>query len=165
ATEQTKRITQLETMAPFTNVARHVATYVFDNFASVTQCAPATDMCAKAYLDAFAEKAFRRPLDATEWGDPDNLNEPARPAGTVEDATREVVTAILVAPPFLYRSELGDTSTPSVTPPGLRLTPYELASALSFFLTNGPPDPPLLDDARAGTLSATLPAHVHRLLA
>lgn len=164
-TEQIKQIVDSSSMQPFTDVARHAARYVFDNFAVATGCATVTDACVNSYLDAFAEKAYRRPLDAQEQSDLDARYEAARSAGTPQDATRDVVTAILVAPAFLYRSEMGDASNPSLAPPGLPLTPYELASALSFFLTDGPPDQPLLDDARAGTLSATLAAHADRLLA
>ncbi|HXU03179.1 MAG TPA: DUF1592 domain-containing protein [Polyangia bacterium] len=162
--EPTKQIANSTEMIPFTNLARHVAKYVFDNFQQATGCVPATDACAKAYLATFAEKAYRRPLDAGEQSDLDASYEAARAAGAIEEATRDVIATILVAPPFLYRSEMGDPARPSLSPPGMPLTPYELASALSFFLTDGPPDQLLLDDARAGTLPATLAAHTDRLL-
>ena len=47
------------------------------------------------------------------------------------------------------------------------LTPFEKASALSYFLTDGPPDAELLAAARAGALETTaqLEAHTRRLLA
>ena len=41
----------------------------------------------------------------------------------------------------------------------------ELASSLSFYLTDLPPDDMLVDAARAGTLRANLGAHVDRILA
>jgi len=164
-TEQYKQIVDTSAMVPFTNVARHAAKYVFDNFGAMTGCSPATDPCAQAYLDAFSERAYRRPLDGHEQGDLTAHYDMARETESPEEATRDVVAAILVAPPFLYRSELGDPERTSSSPFGIPLKPYELASALSFFLTDGPPDQPLLDAARAGTLSATLDMHVDRLLA
>ena len=153
-------------MIPFNVLARHVAQYVFDNFAALTGCAaPATDACAQAYLDRFAEKAYRRPLAAGEQADLTARYASARATDSAETAARQVVFAILTAEPFLYRSERGDPTRRSATLPAVPLAPYELASALSFFLTDGPPDQPLLDAARAGTLAETLPAHVDRLLA
>jgi len=163
--EQFRSIPDSTTMTYFTALARHVAKYVFDNFGKMTNCPPGTDACAETYLDKFAEKAYRRPLDASEQSGLDARWEAARGVGTTEEATREVITAILTAPQFLFRSEMGDPSRASVSPPGVPLTPYELASALSFFLTDRPPDQPLLDDARAGTLPDTLATHVDRLLA
>ena len=53
----------------------------------------------------------------------------------------------------------------SSSPPGVFLTDAELASNLSFFLTDGPPDDALRADASAGTLRANLGAHVDRILA
>ena len=41
----------------------------------------------------------------------------------------------------------------------------ELASTLSFYLTDGPPDQTLVDAASAGTLRANLASHVDRILA
>jgi len=153
-------------MSYFNLLARHVAQYVFDNFAALTGCAaPATDACAQAYLDRFAEKAYRRPLDAGEQSDLKARYDSTRATDTAETAARQVMFAILTAEPFLYRSERGDPTRRSATLAAVPLAPYELASALSFFLTDGPPDQLLLDAARTGTLAETLPAHVDRLLA
>ncbi len=168
ATSETGRSIPDEfTMRPYTNLADHVAKYVFDNFALVTGCAsPETYACAKAFLVDFAARAYRRPLDTEEQAALRARYDGARNTDTVEGATRTTVAAILVAQQFLYRSEMGDATRPSLSPAGIPLTPYELASALSFFLTDGPPDQLLLNEAGAGTLTtATLGAHVDRLLA
>jgi len=164
--EAFKSIPDPTAMSYFVVLARHVAKYVFDNFAALTKCAaPATDLCATGYLTTFAEKAYRRPLDDRELSDLDARYTGARISGSAEDSVRQVVEAILVAPPFLYRYELGDETRVSSAPPGAPLTPYELASAISFFLTDGPPDQPLLDAARAGTLTPeTVGPQVERLL-
>jgi hypothetical protein len=161
--------------------AGQVAGYVADRFATLSGCAaPATDDCARPYLDALAEKAYRRPLSPDEQdalhalyaglraGAVDGGADADADAGapSVEQAAAGVVRAILTATPFLYRSEMGDPNAPpSTSPPGIPLTEYELASALSFFLGDVPPDQALLDAARAGTLSRDLAAHVDRLLA
>jgi hypothetical protein len=164
--EPFRRINDSTDMAAFNHLAKHVAQYVFDNFTVLSGCAaPATDACAQTYLDRFAEKAYRRPLDASEQASLNARYNGARGTDTAEAAAQQVVYAVLTAPPFLYRSERGDPTRRSTTLPALTLAPYELASALSFFLTDGPPDPLLLDAARTGTLAETLPAHVDRLLA
>lgn len=149
----------------FASQAKHVGQYVADNFSTVTGCAPSTDDCAKAYLAAVAEKAYRRLLDTTEQTDLLARYDSARGSATIEQATQQGVAAILTAPQFYYRSEMGDPTRASTSPPGVPLTPDELASALSFFLTDGPPDQPLLDAARAGTLTPdTVGPQVDRLL-
>ena len=164
--EPIKSIPDSTTMSLFIFLARHVAKYVFDNFAVLTMCAaPATDECATGYLITFAERAYRRPLEDLERSDLFARYTSARISASVENSVRQVVEAILVAPPFLYRYELGDSTRASSAPPGAPLKPYELASAISFFLTDGPPDQPLLDAARAGTLTPeTVGPQVERLL-
>lgn len=166
-TELVKSIPDSTTMSVFVALARHVATYVFDNFGALTMCtAPATDACATTYLAAFAEKAYRRPLTGAERGDVDARYAGARTTTSVEESVRQMVAAILIAPQFLYRSEVGDMAGASAALAAVRLAPYELASALSFFLTDGPPDQALLDAARDGRLlPETVGPHVERLLA
>jgi len=164
--ESIKSIPDSTTMFVFVFLARHVAKYVFDNFATLTGCAgAATDSCATSYLTTFAERAYRRPIEDLERSDLFARYTSARISASVENSVRQVVEAILIAPPFLYRYELGDSTRASSAPPGAPLKPYELASAISFFLTDGPPDQPLLDAARAGTLTPeTVGPHVERLL-
>jgi hypothetical protein len=132
-------------------------------FATVTGCpAPATDTCAQAYLAKYAEGAYRRPLTADESASMLKLYADLKTSfGTVEDATRYTLEGITIAPPTLYRTEFGTKGADGL----YALTPYETASELSYFITNGPPDQPLLDAAKAGMLgSADLGAHVDRLI-
>jgi hypothetical protein len=60
------------------------------------------------------------------------------------------VYAALSSPHFLYRTEFG---TGGATTAGA-LTPYEIASALSYFLSDAPPDAPLLEAAAQNKLLA-----------
>ncbi|MEP6653081.1 MAG: DUF1592 domain-containing protein [Myxococcales bacterium] len=157
-------------------IASDVAAYVGANFTTVTACpATPTDACATTYLNGLAEKIYRRPLDSGEQTRLTALYTGLKSAtvngvtvtSTVQEATQNVVYALLGTPQFLYRSELGSkTTAPSPTSPGVTLTPAELASQLSFFLTGAPPDPPLLDVANNGTLTnnTVLTAQVNRLL-
>jgi len=146
-------------------VAQAAGAYVFANFAAVTACTSATDACAQAWLNALAQKAYRRPLTPAEMTRFTALYTSFKGLGSgVQEATQYTVYAILSAPQFLYRSELGDST--NATAQGVPLTPYELATEVSFFLTESPPDATLLSAAADGSLTSasTLSANVTRLL-
>ncbi len=111
--------------------------------------------CLAGFISAFGERAFRRPLTAAEVSAFDPIFAAATEhALTFEDTASLLVRAILQAPEFLYLFE---------TAP---LDDYQLASRLSFYVTDGPPDDELYAEAKAGTLSdpARLATHVDRLL-
>jgi hypothetical protein len=124
--------------------------------------APVTDACAQQFLPVFAEKAYRRPLVGTDQADVLAQYASYTSAGwSVEDALRYTLEAILISPAALYRSELGQVAGATAT-----LTPFEVASQLSYFLQNGPPDAPLVDAAKAGALTSpeAIAQQVQRLL-
>jgi hypothetical protein len=170
--EQLKVIIDSVQLTPFSLVAQGVGEYVRDNFASVTKCAtPATDTCATDYLNKFAIRAYRRDLTADEQARFTSLYATLKSqivngyqvTQTVEQATGLAVNALYMTPQMLWLWELGGTAT-SASPPGIYLTDGELASQLSFFMTNQPPDDAILADARTGMLRNNLGAHVDRLL-
>jgi len=150
-------------------IAQKTAQYVFDNFAAVTKCTStgsALDTCAQTWLRTVAAIAFRRPLTADEttalnqlYAD---LKDPTKVGVTTQQATQFSVYGILESPQFLYRTEFGANAMAVGD-----LTPYELASAISYFLTDGPPDPMLLAAAANGSLSTAdqVTAQVNRILA
>lgn len=76
--------------------------------------------------------------------------------GSLDDAFHLALRTVLISPHFLYR-ETADRSFDS----------YELASRLSYMLTQGPPDEPLRTAAADGSLAQpdTLRSHATRLLA
>jgi hypothetical protein len=169
--EQYKSIIDVESLSPFNNTAQKVGDYVRTNFAAVTKCtAPATDSCATAYLNTLAKRAYRRELTAAEQERFTGLYSSLRSqiinnfqiTATIEEATGDAVYALLMSPQLLWRWELGATA--SASPPGVALADTELASNLSFFLTDQPPDDMLIADAKAGTLRANLAAHTTRIL-
>jgi hypothetical protein len=131
------------------------------------------------HLDAllkFAARAYRRPLVAEERDEilayyrqlhqESNL--------THEEAMRGSIASILVSPDFLYRVDLvsrrrggsAQSANSSATATHRPLSPYSLASRLSFFLWSSMPDEELLAHAAAGDLaqSAVLKAQVRRML-
>ncbi|GAC1570466.1 MAG: hypothetical protein NVS3B20_23460 [Polyangiales bacterium] len=72
-------------------------------------------------------------------------------------AVQTTVEAVLQAPEFLYREELGAFDAPTTGGTGagkgaVPLTPYEMAAELSFFLTGSIPDATLMSAADQGHL-------------
>lgn len=146
------------------NIAQSGGSYVFDNFATVTQCTDApSDSCAQEWLNGFAQRAYRRPLTANEQARLTQVySGVVAGGGTIQEGVRYGVYAVMSSPAYLYRTEYGDSS--EMAGP---LTGYEMASLLSFFLTNAPPDQPLLDAGASGALATPegIDAEVVRLLA
>jgi hypothetical protein len=144
--------------------AGRVRTHVAANVGNLTQCGPTpTDSaCGLNAVLAFAEKAYRRPLTAEEtasynvlWTDLTTTN-----GGSVAEAIEYGYSAVLQAPGFLFRTETGgDFATQGA------INQHELASELSYFLTDGPPDTELLAAATANQLDPTaIRTHARRIL-
>lgn len=112
-------------------------------------------------LEAFAERAYRRPLV-------DNDRKPIRAIyekrlsekATPRQAALDAVKLVLCSPSFIYLSEITEESSKT-------LKPYDLASRLSYALWAAPPDPELLASAKSGKLTddAELKKQILRLLA
>jgi len=115
---------------------------------------------ARAILAAFATRAFRRPATDAEVAGLMRVRSRALAAGADEaGALRAGLLAVLAAPQFLFLVET------SAGPEAEPLDGYELASKLSYFLWNSPPDARLLALAAEGTLDEALDAEVDRLVA
>lgn len=156
---------------PFRDLGQHVATYVTTNFATLAKCATPSDACATTYLNALAARAYRRQLTSGEQTRFSGLYNTLRSqmvngyavTTTVPEATGYAVWALLMSPQLLWRWELGGKAT-STSPSGIYLTDDELATQVSFFLTDQPPDDMLLASAKDGKLRANLAAHITRII-
>ena len=103
---------------------------------------------AAGFVRVFGRRAFRRPLtgdEETKYQEIFALGERLYGSGFANGAAL-VIRAMLESPHFLYRTELG--------PAGDRLSPYELASKLSFWLLGTTPSDALLDSAASGQLTS-----------
>jgi hypothetical protein len=125
----------------------------------------AESTCAMQITGNLARRAFRRPVTPDEVKRLTRFYENARKdGGTFDQGVEQVVAAVLVSPPFLYRSTQG----PRDATPGAEsaLTDLELASRLSFFLWNTGPDDELLTLASANGLTrpGALNRQVKRML-
>jgi hypothetical protein len=118
-------------------------------------CDPLTlgeDTCARAFIEKFGARAYRRALDLSEQARLKAAFDSARDAEGFESGIRTVIEVILQSPQLLYRIE-DDTH--------LTVTGVELASRLSFFLWGAPPDEVLLAAAREGRLNTATDVAVH----
>ncbi len=136
-----------------------IAAFATKNPTSVSACATVDNTCLPAFINAFGKKAFRRPLSAVEVQDYTSLVTGLSDFPSVITA---VVTAMMQAPQFLYRTEVGAKQGN-----GYALTPYEVASELSYLIIGSMPDAALLQAADAGqlTTSAQVLTQATRLLA
>lgn len=130
-------------------------------------CTPADtdeETCSAQVLEAFAERAWRRPVTATELEQlvalvPDGQQQ----GGTWEDGVKLAMKAAMVSPHFVFRVELDPDPTSLEPHP---LTDFELASRLSYFAWSTMPDEELFALARSGELNDTevLREQVDRML-
>jgi hypothetical protein len=119
--------------------------------------------CVRGFVGDLGPRAFRRDLEAAEIDGLVTYFAKQQQAGDVRFAVQELLMAIFTSPNFVYRTELGPAgATGPVT-----LTAFEKASALSYFLTDGPPDAQLLAAARGKGLetAAQIEMQTRRLLA
>jgi hypothetical protein len=123
----------------------------------------AEDACAQRFAQTFGQKAFRRALDPSELTGLLGVYQTGRQQD-FNTGIRLMIEALVQSPSFIYRSELGPTAA---TSGNVGLTPSEIATQLSFFLTDTIPDQPLLDAAANGSIATAdgLAAQVSRLLA
>jgi hypothetical protein len=122
-----------------------------------------TDKCVSRFATSFASRAFRRPVEPVELESLMSVFRTARTLGA-RAGLRALMQAILLAPSTLYRTELGASGSESGE---TTLNSYELASALSFLITDSAPDAALRAAADSGLLTTDdgIIAEVDRMLA
>lgn len=100
-------------------------------------------------LQAFAERAYRRPLSEQERDDILGFYHSLRRESGMshEEGVRDTVVSVLMSPYFCYRVDLPEAGS-GVQP----LSDYALASRLSYFLWSSMPDQELMARATAGDL-------------
>jgi hypothetical protein len=118
----------------------------------------------QSFITNRVARAWRRPLTTAEVAALTKIYLDAQPDGAAR-GVHLVVEAALQSPSFLYRTELGTTAASGAGP--VRLTTFELASALSFFFLESGPDDVLWRHAADGTLddAGVLAGEVDRLMA
>ena len=138
--------------------------------AELSPCANAPDTaneaaCVRSVLDGFVPLAYRRPLQAGEADDLVQLFQTVRSAGqSFPSSLAAALEAVLQAPEFLYRPELGVAVEARADV--LRPTGYEMATRLSYLFLASMPDPALRLAAANGELATAqgVKAQAARLL-
>jgi hypothetical protein len=104
------------------------------------------DLDLELALKRFTRKAFRRPVGPTDYEPYVRLAKQAMKdlKRSREEAFYIALKAVLVSPDFLYLKETGDENG--------KLTSWEMASRLSYFLWSSTPDTELYAMARSGGL-------------
>ena len=134
---------------------------------------------AQDVLRSFATRAFRRPVTAAEletlfsvWKksfadkhdapasdrESDNADHSLARRANFRQSIKDALLVVLTSPQFLFLIE--NSSSPAAED----LDPYELASKLSYFLWNAPPDQRLLDLAAKNALHPSLDAEIERMI-
>jgi Protein of unknown function (DUF1592)/Protein of unknown function (DUF1588)/Protein of unknown function (DUF1585)/Protein of unknown function (DUF1595)/Protein of unknown function (DUF1587) len=111
-------------------------------------CDVATEACMSKSIEKVGKRMLRRPLLDSEKADFLALWTARKT--TPQEGARVVLQAMLVMPSFIYRPETGQGNAEVRD-----LTPYEIATRLSFFATGGPPNELLLGRAENGELGTT----------
>jgi hypothetical protein len=120
--------------------------------ASATASA-AQDSCAQTFIQSFASKAYRRPLAADEAADLLALEKSVTATATFTSGVGAIIEAVLQAPDFLYRIELGVPDPANATL--RRPSGDEMATRLSFLFWGAGPDDALRTAAASGELLTT----------
>ncbi len=123
--------------------------------------------CVQTFIQSFARKAYRRPLESSEKAELLAVFTAGRALGyDYAKSVGLVIQAVLQSPFFLYQWELG--ARPATANAGqIALTSHELAARLSFSLWGRLPDAELARaaDAQELTTAEALAAQARRLLA
>jgi hypothetical protein len=133
--------------------ARKLALSATEPLSALLGCDPSGGdeaACIRGFLETFAAKAYRRPLTSPELSRLFDVYTQGRRDADVRAGVVLALELIFQSPHVLYRTELGPRDGTDAEP---ALTPYELASELSYLVTLGPPDSELVRAAGAGELS------------
>lgn len=104
--------------------------------------------CADTFVSTIGAKLYRRPLTATEQGRYRALYDKISAKEDFASFVYWATTAMLQSPHLIYRSELGEADGV-----GFKLTPYEVATQLSYTFSGGPPSAELTELAAQNQLA------------
>lgn len=117
-----------------------------------------------AFFDTVGRRLYRRPLTEDERARYRALHDHIAAEEGHASGLAAIVEVMLQSPHFIYRVEVGlaDPAAPGV----VALSPWELATRLSYLIWGSAPDEVLLDAAESGQLStaAEVAAQAERML-
>jgi hypothetical protein len=150
----------------YMGAASELAATAVEDIDALVGCDPAVEgeaVCVEVFIEDFGRRAFRRPLTEGEREALHLLYDSEAGEGFAA-GIELVLQAVLQSPHFLYRPEFGveDDAGGDV----LRLSGWEVATRLSYFLWATTPDDELLDAAASGELDGLdgVMEHAERML-
>lgn len=151
----------------FEGAAKEIAARAAANLPALLGCdvtAQGEDVCAHQFIDRFFRRAYRRELTAGERQRLRTFYQKTKLDIDFKAAITMLVSGALQSPKFLYRIELGMPAPGATT--AVPLSPWELASRLSYLLVGSMPDDELMNAAERNLLSRPeqLQQHAKRLL-
>jgi hypothetical protein len=139
----------------YAKLAREVTARVSDwpkLVSTVANCTDVSDPCARAIIGGLGRKLYRRPMSIDEIDRVLPLVVAVRAENDSPVVLAQLVTErMLQSPQFLYRPEKQISPGRAVR----ELDGYELAARISYLVTQGPPDEPLMAAAGSGQLATT----------
>jgi hypothetical protein len=106
-----------------------------------TPTGPSDAACHQQFVESFGKLAWRRPLTQEEITEVTAVAQTAATHPDINDFNTGIeyaISALLQSPNFIYIIELGEPDPEN--PGGLRLTGWEVAARMSFFLLERTPD-------------------------
>ena len=142
-------------MEKYLDAADKIVLAGFANAASRARLVPcdlvADASCAQKAMTTFLERAYRRPVAATDMAPYLSLFDLARSKGdNAETGLQLAMRAALVSPAFIFRVEPDPPQGSSRA-----LGDFEIAARLSYFIWSTMPDDELFAKGRAGALKST----------
>ena len=132
------------------NYAEKATTWAIQNQPGrLASCQTHETACHEQVIREFGRRAFRDELTAEQVEVYADL---FAGESSFDEGLHLVVSTMLQSPYLIYRRELGVADASHAGE--FVLTPYELASELSYMLTDSPPDDQLLNRAAAGQLAS-----------
>jgi hypothetical protein len=112
--------------------------------------APAEELsCATRFVERFGRRSYRRPLTADEKSNLLAVFKAGQATSGFQGGIRLVLEALLQSPHFLY---LVEPSPPGAGAAPAAISPFALASRLSYFIWNSTPDETLMAAAQNNQL-------------
>jgi len=144
------------------NYSERVAAWAVENrLNDIAHCTNHDQNCHRQFIEEVGRQAFRQTPNEAQMSRYLAMFEAE---DSFETGMAVVLATMLQSPYLLYRRELGEQDPDH--PGQFRLTALEMASELSYLLTDGPPDQQLLDAATQGRLGTNddLDREAERLL-
>lgn len=135
----------------YLTVAEEIANWSADrNFSGALSCGSTFNQtCANNFINNFAPRVFRRPLDSAETATYTAMANGSQTSGDVKAGIQLAIEAMLSSPQFLYRHEVGEPNpnNSELASDAFELTSYEMATWLSYTFTGSTPDQTALQKA------------------